>query len=159
MATRKTDKPIASNRRARHEYAILDTYEAGIMLRGSEVKSLRDGHVQINEAFAKVISDELWLHGMTIPQYVNAHGFGSHISDRPRKLLMHRAEIDRIESRVNQERLTLVPLSLYFKEGRVKVEIGLAKGQTKSDKRQNLAKRDADFEIRKALGRDRKRLG
>ncbi len=149
-------KLIASNRRARHEYAILDEVEAGIMLRGSEVKSLRDGHVQINEAFARVVGNEMWLIGMTIPQYVNAHGFGAHVSERQRKLLLHRAEIDKLGARMGQEHLTLIPLSLYFKDGRVKVELGLGKGRTKSDKRQAMASRDADLEIRKALGRSRK---
>ena len=107
-------KLIASNRRARHEYAILDEVEAGIMLRGSEVKSLREGHVQINEAFARVVGNEMWLIGMTIPQYVNAHGFGAHVSERQRKLLLHRAEIDKLGARMCQEHLTLIPLSLYF---------------------------------------------
>ena len=149
-------KMIASNRRARHDYAILDEVEAGIVLRGSEVKSLRDGHVQINEAFGRIDRDEIWLYGMTIPQYVNATGFGAHITDRPRKLLLHRAEIDKLESRVNQERLTLVPLGMYFKEGRVKVLLGLAKGRTKSDKRQALAAADAKAEIQREMGRLRK---
>jgi SsrA-binding protein len=149
-------KLIASNRKAYHDYAILDEIEAGIMLRGSEVKSLRDGHVQINEAFGRVVGNEMWLFGMTIPQYVNAHGFGAHVSERQRKLLMHRAEIDKLASRMGQEHLTLIPLSIYFKDGRVKIELGLAKGRTKGDKRQTMAKDDAAREIRDELGRRNK---
>lgn len=149
-------KLIASNRRARHDYAILDEVEAGIMLRGSEVKSLRDGHARINEAFARVVGGEMFLYGMTIPQYVNAHGFGSHVTERERKLLLHRAEIDKLAGRMGQEHLTLVPLSMYFKDGRVKVELALAKGRTKGDKRQTMAKDDAAREIRNAMGRYRK---
>jgi SsrA-binding protein len=152
-------KLIASNKRARHDYLILDEYEAGIMLRGSEVKSLRDGHARINEAFARVVGDELFLYGMGIPQYVNAHGFGSHATERERKLLLHRAEIDKLAGRMGQEHLTLVPLSMYFKNGKVKVELALAKGQTKADKRQTIAKADAERDIRNAMGRYRKGKG
>ena len=159
MADRKTkdpSKPVASNRRAYHDYAILDEVEAGIVLRGSEVKSLRDGHAQINEAFARVVGHEMWMFGMTIPQYVRASGFGAHLPERQRKLLLHRAEIYKLNSRINQEKLTLVPLEMYFKDGRIKVRLGLGKGQTKSDKRNVMAKRDADEEIRREMGRRRK---
>jgi len=149
-------KVIASNRRARHEYSILEELEAGIVLRGSEVKSLRAGHVQINDGYGRIMNGELWLVGVNISPYAFAHGFGSHLPDQHRKLLLKRYEIDRLEARVNQERLTIIPLSIYFKDGRAKVELGLAKGRTKGDKRQVLAERDADREIQKAMGRARK---
>ena len=154
----KTDgrKIIASNRRARHDYAILDTIEAGIVLSGSEVKALREGHAQIADGFARVIRGQVWLDGMHIPPYSHASGVGAHLPDNPRKLLLHTAEINRLMSRVNQEHLTLIPLSLYFKDGRVKVELALVKGRTKGDKRQALAKADAQREIRDQMGRHRK---
>jgi SsrA-binding protein len=148
--------PVASNRRARHEYSILDTFEAGIVLGGSEVKSLRLGMVQLADAYARVVNGELWLDGVHIAPYAQAHGFGAHLADRPRKLLLHAAEIKRISARIGQERLTLIPLSFYFKDGRAKVELALAKGRTKSDKRQAMSERDADMEIQRAVGRHRK---
>ncbi|MEZ5218202.1 MAG: SsrA-binding protein SmpB [Ilumatobacteraceae bacterium] len=153
---REANKVVATNRRARHDYDILDEVEAGIVLRGSEVKSLRDGHLQMNEGYARVQGGEVWLEGVTIAVYSMAHGVGAHRPEQHRKLLLHRAEIDRLEARVNQERLTLIPLSVYFKEGRVKVLLGLAKGRTKGDKRQNLAERDAQREIQRELGRRNK---
>jgi SsrA-binding protein len=149
-------RPIASNRRARHDFSILDTVEAGIELRGSEVKSLRLGNVQLADAYARVERGQVWLEGVHIAPYAFAHGIGSHDPDRRRRLLLHSEEIAKLSDRVAQERLALVPLSLYLKEGRVKVELGLAKGRTKGDKRQALAERDADREIQKALGRQRK---
>jgi len=149
-------KPIASNRRAHRDYDILDVVEAGIVLRGSEVKSLRLGTVQIAEAFARQQRDGLWLDGMHIPPYSHAAGVGAHLPDNPRKLLLHAAEINRLMARVNQEHLTLIPLSLYFKDGRVKVELALVKGRTKGDKRQALAKADAQREIRDQMGRRNK---
>ena len=149
-------KPIASNRKARRDYDILDEVEAGIVLRGSEVKSLRLGMVQIGEAYARIDRNEVWLDGMHIPPYTHAQGFGAHLPDNPRKLLLHSAEIQRLAARVNQEHLTLIPLSLYFKDGRVKVELALVKGRTKGDKRQALAKSDAQREIRDQLGRRNK---
>jgi SsrA-binding protein len=152
----KGKQVIATNRRARHEYSILEELEAGIVLRGSEVKSLRLGHVQINDGYCRIVNDELWLIGVNISAYAFAHGFGSHLPDQQRKLLLKRYEIDRLSARINQERLTLIPLSIYFKDGRAKIELGLAKGRTKGDKRQVLAERDADREIQKAMGRARK---
>jgi len=149
-------KLIASNRRARHEYSILEELEAGLVLRGSEVKSLRAGHVQLNDGYGRIINGELWLVGVNISPYAFAQGFGAHLPDQHRKLLLKRYEIDRLEARVNQERLTIIPLSIYFKDGRAKVELGLAKGRTKGDKRQVLAERDADREIQRAMGRARK---
>ena len=147
---------IASNRRARHDFSILDSVEAGIELRGSEVKSLRLGNVQLADAYARIERGQVWLEGVHIAPYAFAHGVGSHDPDRRRRLLLHAEEIAKLGDRVAQERLTLVPLSLYMKDGRVKVELAVAKGRTKGDKRQALAERDADREMQKALGRQRK---
>lgn len=147
---------IADNRRARHDYDVLDTFEAGIVLQGSEVKSLRLGQVQLADAFARLSGDELWLEGVHIAPYQFANGVGAHDPDRRRKLLLHREEIDRLADRLQQDRLALVPLRLYFKEGRAKVELGLAKGRQKGDKRQAIAERDSQREIERALGRHRK---
>ena len=149
-------KLIASNRRARHDYSILDTIETGIVLQGSEVKSLRLGHVQIADAYARVINGAIWLDGMHIPPYTFAHGVGAHDPDRPRKLLLHSREIRRIAAEVAQERLALVPLTLYFKGGRVKVELAMARGRTKGDKRNAMAERDAQRDMQRALGRQAK---
>ncbi|MET0146633.1 MAG: SsrA-binding protein SmpB [Ilumatobacteraceae bacterium] len=148
--------PIASNRRARHDFSVLETVEAGIVLQGSEVKSLRLGQVQLADAFARWSSGELWLEGVHIAPYQFANGVGAHEPDRRRKLLLHREEMDKLEARVAQERLALVPLRLYFRDGRAKVELGLAKGRQKGDKRQALAERDSQREIERALGRQRK---
>lgn len=153
-----SNSTIASNRRARHDFDILDTVEAGIVLRGSEVKSLRLGQVQLADAYARIRSDEVWLEGVHVAPYEFASGVGSHDPDRSRKLLLHRAEIERLADRVARERLTLVPLRLYFKEGRAKVELGLARGRSKGDKRQAIAERDSKREIERALGRTAKGL-
>ncbi len=146
-------KLIANNRRARHDYEVLDTVEAGIVLRGSEVKSLRLGQVQLADAFARMRNDEVWMEGVHIAPYAFAVGVGAHEPDRPRKLLLHRTEIAKLADRIDKERVALVPLSLYFKEGRAKVELGIAKGRTKGDKRQAIAERDSKREIERALGR------
>ena len=146
-------KIIASNRRARHDYSILDTIEAGIVLSGSEVKALREGHAQLADAFARIIRGQVWLDGVHIPPYQMAKGFGAHDPDRARKLLLHAKEIEKLDRMVANEHLSLIPLALYFKEGRVKVELGMAKGRRKADKRQVLAERDSKMEIAKALGR------
>ena len=147
---------IANNRRARHDFAVLDTVEAGLVLHGSEVKSLRLGQVQLADAYARWSGDELWLEGVHIAPYQFANGIGAHEPGRRRKLLLHRDEIDRLQARIAQERLALVPLRLYFKAGRAKVELGLAKGRQKGDKRQAIAERDSKREIERALGRQRK---
>ena len=154
--SRSGPSSIATNRRARFDYAILDTVEAGLVLQGSEVKSLRLGQVQLAEAFARVADGEVWLEGAHIAPYQFASGVGSHEPDRRRKLLLHRDEIARLQLRVAQERLALVPLRLYFKEGRVKVELGLAKGRQKGDKRQAIAERDSKREIERAIGQRNK---
>jgi SsrA-binding protein len=147
---------IAANRRARHDYSVLETVEAGLVLQGSEVKSLRLGQVQLADAFARVTGDELWLEGVHIPPYQFANGVGAHQPDRRRKLLLHRDQIDKLQARIAQERLALVPLRLYFRDGRAKVELGLAKGRQKADKRRAIAERDAQREVDRALGRARK---
>ena len=149
-------KIIASNRKARFDYIVLDTFEAGIVLQGSEVKVLRLGHLQIADAYARVINGELWLDGVHIPPYAFAHGVGAHDPDRPRKLLMKSNEINKIAARIALERLSLVPLSFYFKDGRVKVELALAQGRRKGDKRNAMAERDTQREMQKSLGRQRK---
>ena len=149
-------KLIASNRKARHDYAILDTIETGIVLQGSEVKSLRLGHLQMADAYARVLNGAIWLDGIHIPPYRFANGVGAHDPDRPRKLLLHSREIERIALEVAQERLALVPLAFYFKGGKVKVELALARGRKKSDKRNAMAERDAQRDIQRALGRQAK---
>ncbi|WP_431976245.1 SsrA-binding protein SmpB [Micromonospora haikouensis] len=143
---------VASNKKARHDYEILKTYEAGLVLAGTEVKSLRAGYVSLVDAFAQEHDGELMLHGLHIAEY----GFGSwtnHQPRRTRKLLLRRIEIDRILDRVREGGLTLVPLSLYFSNGWAKVELGLARGRRSYDKRQALAERDAKREIARELGR------
>lgn len=147
---------IASYKRAYRDYEILDTYEAGMVLTGSEVKSLREGNAQIAEGYARVRKGEMWIDGVHIPPYTNAIGFGAHEPDRERKLLLNRAEIDKLDARTAQGGLTIVPLRLYWKDGRAKMELGLAKGRTKGDKRQNLAERDADREMETAFNRANK---
>ncbi|MFM8626774.1 MAG: SsrA-binding protein SmpB [Actinomycetota bacterium] len=147
---------LASNRKARHDYAILDVVEAGIVLHGSEVKSLRAGQVQIADAYARVIDGEVWLDGVHISPYQYAVGVGSHDPDRPRKLLLHRDEIERLADRVARERLSLVPLAFRLVDGRVKVDLALARGRRREDKRQVIAERDVKREIQRALGRQRK---
>lgn len=142
---------VASNKRARRDYEILDTVEAGLQLVGSEVKSLREGHAQLVDAYGRFIDGEAWMEQLHIPQWRTAHGFGAHDPDRRRKLLLHRAEIDRLRSRVEQEKLTLVPLSLYFTDGRAKLELALARGRKNYDKRQVLAKKEADREAARAM--------
>jgi SsrA-binding protein len=154
MADRSGRKVIASNRRARRDYEVIETIECGIVLRGSEVKSLRASHVQFADANGWARDGELWLVGLHIPPYPQAGTatFGPD-PDRDRKLLAHHDEIVRLKSKVDQDRLALVPLSLYFKDGRVKVELALARGRKHYDKRQLLAQRDADREARRGVAR------
>jgi SsrA-binding protein len=153
---RRDAKVVASNRRARHDFDILDTFECGLMLVGSEVKSLRDGKVQLADAYARIVDGEVWLQGVHIAPYAFAQGFGSHEPDRQRKLLLHRGEIDRLKARVDQERLALVPLAIYFKEGRAKVELALARGRRHADRRQAIAERDAKRETERAMAARRR---
>lgn len=147
---------IASNREARRNYSIDDTVEAGIVLLGSEVKSMREAQVQLADAYARVRNGEAWLEGVHVAPYSMAIGFGAHDPDRSRKLLLHRDEIVKLKARVDQERVSIVPLSLYFKDGRVKVELGVGKGRDKADKRQAIAERDAKREADREMGRFKK---
>ncbi|MFF5991966.1 SsrA-binding protein SmpB [Prauserella flavalba] len=145
-------KVIASNRRARHDYSILDTYEAGVVLVGTEVKSLRDGKASLTDAFATVDDGEIFLRGLHIAEYAQGT-WTNHAPRRTRKLLLHRGEIEKLIGKTKEGGVSLVPLSLYFKDGKVKVELALAKGKKAYDKRQSLAKRDAEREVAKAMGR------
>lgn len=149
-------KVVATNRQARRDYEILDTYECGLVLRGSEVKSLRESKVQLADSYARIDDNEIWLHGLHVAPYSHSGQADTHEPERARKLLLHRGEIDRIRPRLDQERLTLVPLSLYFKDGRAKLELGLGRGRKQYDKRQAIAKRDADREAARALARGRR---
>jgi SsrA-binding protein len=149
---------IAQNKKARHDYAVLDTYECGVALTGTEVKSLRLGRASLVDGFATIDGGEVFLHAVHIPEYT--HGsWTNHEPRRVRKLLLHRLEIERLIGKTRESGLTLVPLSLYFKDGKVKVELALARGKRSYDKRQDLARRDADRDIRKAMGRRAKGMG
>jgi SsrA-binding protein len=143
---------IAQNKKARHDYHIEETYEAGMVLQGTEVKSLRAGRASLVDGFAEVHQGEMFLHGVHIPVYTEGT-WTNHEPRRVRKLLLNRNEIDKIESRVNERGLTLVPLALYFKDGRAKVEIALARGKKHYDKRHALAERQANREAQQAVGR------
>lgn len=156
MAKNPEKKPdrtiVATNRKARHNYSILDTFEAGVVLQGTEVKSLREGHASLADAFATVDDGEIWLRNLHIPEY--HHGtWTNHAPRRNRKLLLHRRQIDTLVGKIRDGNLTLVPLSLYFTEGKVKVELALARGKQAHDKRQDLARRDAQREVIRELGR------
>ena len=145
-------KVIVSNRKARHDYAILDTYEAGIMLQGTEVKSLRLGRASLVDAFATVDDGEIFLRNLHIPEYTQG-SWTNHEPRRTRKLLLHKSEIERLIGKTREGGLTLVPLRMYFSDGKVKVELALARGKRSYDKRQDLAKRDAQREISRVVGR------
>jgi SsrA-binding protein len=149
-------KLVASNRQARRDYEILDTFECGIVLRGSEVKSLRDAKVQLADAHARVIDGEVWLLGLHIAAYSHAGVADGHPLERDRKLLLNRKEIERIQARLQQERLALVPLTLYFKEGRAKLELGVGRGRKQYDKRQVVAKRDAARDMDRSIAAARR---
>ena len=152
MAADQEHKVIARNRRARHDYHILDVVEAGVVLTGTEVKSLRAGRASLTDGFAELRDGELWLMGVHIPEYTLGT-WTNHEPRRPRKLLLHRREIDRLASQIAEQGLTIVPLALYFRDGRVKVELALARGKRAYDKRQDLARRDAAREVERALRR------
>lgn len=148
-------KLIASNKKARRDYHILETWEAGLVLVGTEVKSLREGKASLAEAYARLEGDEVFLVGAHIPEY--SHGNRTnHEPTRRRKLLMHRREIERLRGKVVERGLTLVPLRLYWKNGRAKVEIALGQGKSHFDRRQDLAKREATREMDRAMSRRRK---
>lgn len=146
----KPVKVITSNRRARYDYEILDTYEAGIVLTGSEVKSLRAGQANLKDSFAHVRDGELWLVGAYIAPYSYSRE-GGHDPERTRKLLLHRREIDRIAGRLAEQGLTLVPMQIYFREGRAKVQLGMGKGKRAYDKRQAIKSREQKREMDRAL--------
>ena len=152
MAREQGRKLIAQNKKARHDYHIEDTFEAGLVLQGTEVKSLRMGRATIGDGFVDIDDHEAWLPGVRIPEYTQGT-WTNHAARRKRKLLLHRTEIDKIERRVNERGLTVVPLALYFVDGRAKIEIGLAKGKKSWDKRHALAERQADREKEQAVGR------
>jgi len=148
------EKLISDNRRARHDYHLLDRFEAGLVLSGTEVKSLREGKTSLQQAYADVREGEAWLVGVHIPEYLQGNR-ANHDPDRPRKLLLHRREIDRLYGQVREKGVTVVPTRLYFKDGRVKVELALAKGKDLHDKRRSIADRDAKRQIERELGRRR----
>jgi SsrA-binding protein len=144
------EKLIADNRRARHDYHLVERFEAGLVLTGTEVKSLRDGRAVLAGAYADVRDGEAWLHGAEIAVYENGNR-ANHDPTRSRKLLLHRREIDRLYGQVREKGLTLVATKLYFKEGRVKVELALARGKDVRDKRRTIADRDAKRQMERAL--------
>jgi len=152
------EKVVCRNRRARHDYEIEDTFEAGLVLVGTEVKSLREGRVNLRDSYAEVRNGELFLLGVHISPYTQGNVW-NHEPLRPRKLLLHAREIDRIGSKVNERGYTIVPTKVYFKDGRAKVEIGLARGKKLYDKRADMAQRDAQRDVERALrgrGEDRR---
>jgi SsrA-binding protein len=144
------EKLIAENRRARHEYQLLERVEAGLVLTGTEVKSLRDGRAELRRAYGDIRNGELWLVGVHISAYEQG-SMDQHEPDRDRKLLLHRREIDSMIGKVQEKGLTLVPTRLYFKNGRAKVEIAVARGKDVRDKRRDIARREADRQIERAL--------
>src|SRR6476659_3111247 len=157
--TRSSNRPagrknIAKNRKAYHDYTILDTYEAGISLTGTEVKSLRAGRASLVDGYATISENEIWLRGVHIAEYAEGT-WTNHAPRRARKLLLHRQEIDRLAGKLRESSngLALVPLSIYFSDGKVKVELGLGRGKKEYDKRQSMAERDADREIARFAGR------
>ena len=152
MAKESGRKLIAQNKKARHDFAIEDVYEAGLVLQGTEVKSLRAGRASLVDGYARIKDGEVWLEGVHIPEY-DQGSWTNHEPRRPRKLLLHQAEIAKLIGKTKESGLTLVPLSLYFKDGKAKVEIALARGKRAYDKRQSLAARDAAREIDRAVGR------
>ena len=158
MPKEKGRKVIASNKKARHDYSILETYEAGIALTGTEVKSLRMGRASLVDGFAQEQNGEILLHAIHIPEYVQGT-WTNHEVRRTRKLLLKRSEIDKILHKVQDSGLTLIPLSLYFSDGWAKVELAVARGKKSYDKRQDMAERDANREIAREFGRHLKGAG
>jgi SsrA-binding protein len=148
------EKNIAQNRKARHNYMVLDSLECGIVLVGSEVKSLRAGHVSLDESYAKIKADEVWLIGCDIAEYAEASHF-NHQPKRPRKLLMHRREVKRFAHRAYEKGLTLVPLDMHFKRGKAKVTLGICRGKQQHDKRDSMKKAQAKRDIAREMTRRR----
>jgi SsrA-binding protein len=152
VASRQQTTVIARNRRARHDYHIEDEFEGGLVLTGTEVKSLRAGRASLTDGFAQITDGEMWLHGVHIPEYAQGT-WTNHEPRRPRKVLLHRREIDRLARQTAERGLTIIPLTLYFKDGKVKVELALARGKRTYDKRHDLAQRDAAREVERAFRR------
>ncbi|MCB5167301.1 SsrA-binding protein SmpB [Streptomyces bambusae] len=156
MAKEKGRKLIAQNKKARHDYTILDTYECGMVLTGTEVKSLRQGRASLVDGFVQIDGGEAWLHQVHVPEYSQGT-WTNHSARRKRKLLMHRVEIDKLESKAQESGHTIVPLAMYFKDGRAKVEIALAKGKKEYDKRQTLREKQDTRETNRAISAARRR--
>ncbi|GAA2762851.1 SsrA-binding protein SmpB [Streptomyces paradoxus] len=156
MAKEKGRKLIAQNKKARHDYLIIDTYEAGLVLTGTEVKSLRQGRASLVDGFVQLDGQEAWLHNVHVPEYSQGT-WTNHSARRKRKLLLHRAEIDKLESKSGETGHTIVPLALYFKDGRAKVEIALAKGKKEYDKRQALREKQDRRETDRAIAAVKRR--
>ena len=152
MAKERGRKVIAQNRKARHDFTIEDIFEAGMVLVGTEVKSLRAGRASLVDGYALVENGEIWLRGVNIPEY-NEGSWTNHAPTRARKLLLNRQEIGKIENKLKESGLTLIPLSLYFNDGKAKVEIAIARGRKNYDKRQAIAEKDAKREVQRATGR------
>jgi len=150
MAKESSEKLIVDNRRARHEYHLSDRVEAGVVLTGTEVKSLRAGRASLVDSYARITDGEVWLENAHIPEYTQG-SWTNHEPPRSRKLLLHRKEIERLASSVAEKGFTLVPTRLYFRGGRVKVELALAKGKEQRDKRRDIATRDARRQIEREL--------
>jgi SsrA-binding protein len=150
MTKNQSTKTIATNRRARHDYAIVDTVEAGLVLRGSEVKSLRDGRANLKDGYGLIKDGEAWLVGVHIAPYTFARE-GGHQPDRTRKLLLHKREIERLGAQIAEKGYTLIPMRMYFKEGKAKIELGLGKGKSRFDKRETLKRKQADREMQRAM--------
>ncbi|GGX65794.1 SsrA-binding protein SmpB [Streptomyces minutiscleroticus] len=156
MAKEKGRKLIAQNKKARHDYHIIDTYEAGMVLTGTEVKSLRQGRASLVDGFVQLDGNEAWLHNVHVPEYSQGT-WTNHSARRKRKLLLHREEIDKLESKSQETGHTIVPLALYFKDGRAKVEIALAKGKKEYDKRQTLREKQDRREADRAMSAARRK--
>jgi SsrA-binding protein len=156
MAKEKGRKLIAQNKKARHDYHILDTYECGLVLTGTEVKSLRQGRASLVDGFVQIDDHEAWLHNVHVPEYTQGT-WTNHSARRKRKLLMHRVEIDKLESKSQETGHTIVPLALYFKDGRAKIEIALAKGKKEYDKRQTLREKQDRRETDRAISAVKRR--
>ncbi|ARE76292.1 SsrA-binding protein SmpB [Streptomyces sp. NPDC059558] len=156
MAKEKGRKLIAQNKKARHDYAIIDTYECGLVLTGTEVKSMRQGRASLVDGFVSVEGGEAWLYNVHVPEYSQGT-WTNHSARRKRKLLMHREEIDKLERKADESGHTIVPLSLYFKDGRAKVEIALAKGKKEYDKRQTLREKQDTRETNRAVSAIRRK--
>ncbi|MFB7109304.1 SsrA-binding protein SmpB [Streptomyces sp. NPDC056190] len=156
MAKEKGRKLIAQNKKARHDYLIIDTYEAGLVLMGTEVKSLRQGRASLVDGFVQLDGHEAWLHNVHVPEYSQGT-WTNHSARRKRKLLLHREEIDKLESKSQETGHTIIPLALYFKDGRAKVEIALAKGKKEYDKRQTLREKQDRRETDRAVAAARRK--